>query len=274
MARSTRRRLAGLVLLLVATAGAGAGAAQEADSTATPAEPLFVPSDAWYAAGFVLGTVALSPVDLTIAESLRDSTRQANRFLRDAATGFRVLGRPGALILAGSMFAVGRVSGHDDLADVGLHSAESMLLAMWSTDALKTLFGRARPDEDPEDPHDFALGRGFRNHRYTSFPSGHTTSAFAAAAAFSSEIRRLHPERSRWVTPLLFGAATMVGASRMYNNKHWASDVVAGAAIGTFAGWKVPRFNHTHPGNRLDRWLLSAQPRPNAEGGVTVTWRF
>jgi hypothetical protein len=42
----------------------------------------------------------------------------------------------------------------------------------------------------------------------------------------------------------------------MYEDKHWASDVVMGAAIGTFAGLKVVRFNHTHEGNRIDRWLL------------------
>ena len=263
-----------VVLLLATVLGRGAAAAQQADTAVASREPLFVASDAWYAAGFVVGTVALSPIDLTLAEELRDSTRQANHFLRDVATGFRVMGRPGAFLLASGMFAVGRVSRHDDLADVGLHAAESILLATWTTDALKSLFGRARPDEDPEDPHDFAVGRGFRNHRFTSFPSGHTTSAFAAAAAFSSEIERIHPGRSWWVSPLLYGGATLVGASRMYNNKHWASDVVAGAAIGTFAGWKVTRFNHNNPGNRLDRWLLRARPAAGPNGTVGLSWTF
>jgi membrane-associated phospholipid phosphatase len=277
MSMRTGRLMAGrawLALLAVMAVGADGAAAQVADTVVASREPLFVPNDAWYAAGFVVGTVALSPIDLTLAEELRDSTRQANRFLRDAATGFRVMGRPGALLLASGMYAVGRVSGHDDLADVGLHTAESILLATWTTDALKSLIGRARPDEDPEDPHDFSVGRGFRNHRFTSFPSGHTTSAFAAAAAFSSEIERVHPGRSWWVAPLLYSGATLVGASRVYNNKHWASDVVAGAAIGTFAGWKVTRFNHNNPGNRLDRWLLRARPAPNLQGGVTLSWTF
>jgi hypothetical protein len=55
----------------------------------------------------------------------------------------------------------------------------------------------------------------------------------------------------------MYGGATMIAASRMYNNKHWASDVVMGAAIGTFAGTKVVRYHHSHPGNRIDKWLLN-----------------
>jgi hypothetical protein len=43
----------------------------------------------------------------------------------------------------------------------------------------------------------------------------------------------------------------------MYNNRHWASDVIIGAAIGTFAGNKVVRYHHSHPGNKLDEWLVN-----------------
>jgi membrane-associated phospholipid phosphatase len=259
--------------LLAAALGAAPADAQNADSLKASREPLFGARDAWYAAGFALGAIALAPVDLRIADSLQDSTTQANRFLRDSATGFRVLGRPGSLILATGMYAAGRLAGGSALADAGLHTAESLALAIVTTDVLKSLAGRARPEQDPDDPLDFGPGRGFGDHEYTSFPSGHTTAAFAAAAALSNEITRLHPTRG-WVKPVLYGAAGLVGVSRMYNNKHWASDVVIGAAIGTFSGWKVTRFNHTHPDNRLDRWLLAAHPLPNARGGVTLSWAF
>jgi membrane-associated phospholipid phosphatase len=267
-------RAAMLATLLATTVGAAPARAQNADSLKASRETLFVNKDVWYAAGFVLGALALAPVDLTIAEELQDSTRQANRFLRDSATGFRVLGRPGSLFLASGMYAAGRLSGHEGLADVGLHTAESLALAIVTTDVLKSIAGRARPEQDPDDPYDFQVGRGFGDHQYSSFPSGHTTAAFAAAAALSTEIVRLHPKGRGWVKPMLYGAAGLVGASRMYNNKHWASDVVGGAAIGVFSGWKVTRYNHTHPGNRLDRWLLSASPRPNALGGVTFSVAF
>ena len=48
----------------------------------------------------------------------------------------------------------------------------------------------------------------------------------------------------------MYGGATLVGLSRMYNNAHWASDVTLGAAIGTFSGIKVVRFNHSHAHDR------------------------
>ena len=71
----------------------------------------------------------------------------------------------------------------------------------------------------------------------------------------------------------MYGGATMVALSRMYNNQHWASDVIMAAGIGTFAGNKVVRFNHrTALGNRIDRWLLSTSIVPDAHGGVSLGW--
>src|SRR4029078_5988433 len=87
----------------------------------------------------------------------------------------------------------------------------------------------------------------------------HSTSAFAAAAAGSSETSRWWPD-TRWIIgPILHRGAALTGVSRMYNIRHWMSDVLIGAGFGTFAGLKVVRYHHSHPGNRLDRWL---PPRP------------
>jgi membrane-associated phospholipid phosphatase len=61
----------------------------------------------------------------------------------------------------------------------------------------------------------------------------------------------------------------------MYNNQHWASDVVMGAAIGTFAGLKTVRFNHTHTGNRIDQILLGTRIVPTPNGNAlawNVSW--
>src|SRR5262245_62458118 len=54
----------------------------------------------------------------------------------------------------------------------------------------------------------------------------------------------------------MYTGAMAVGLSRMYHSKHWGSDVVLGAAIGTFSGRKVVQYVHGHPGNVIDRVML------------------
>jgi membrane-associated phospholipid phosphatase len=61
-----------------------------------------------------------------------------------------------------------------------------------------------------------------------SFPSGHTTSAFAAAEFLHQEYKH----RSPIYSILGYAAATTTGILRMYNNKHYLSDVIAGAGFG------------------------------------------
>jgi len=70
----------------------------------------------------------------------------------------------------------------------------------------------------------------------------------------------------------MYGGAALAGISRMYNNQHWASDVLVGAGIGTFAGLKVVRYNDSHPNNRLDRIFLSAALVPDVGGGQALHW--
>jgi len=62
----------------------------------------------------------------------------------------------------------------------------------------------------------------------TSFPSGHTTEAFAGATIFCDEFAEHKP----LLTASMYTAATAVGALRVLNNRHWANDVVAGAGFG------------------------------------------
>ena len=133
---------------------------------------------------------------------------------------------------------------------------------------MKDFFGRARPfvDTTGPNPDDWQIGRGFRRgSSYQSFPSGHTTAAFAAAAAVSAETSAWWPAATYFlIGPVMYGGAAAVGLSRMYNNRHWASDVIMGAAIGTFAGNKVVRYHRMHPGNAVDRALLTASWNPGA----------
>jgi membrane-associated phospholipid phosphatase len=121
-------------------------------------------------------------------------------------------------------------------------------------------------------PHDFDFGRGFKSGDWRSFPSGHTTTAFAAASAVTDETTLWWP-RSTWIVgPLMYGGATMVGLSRMYHNRHWASDVAVGALIGTFSGKKIVLATHSNPTNRLDRWLLGTRVTPSQYGTLNIGW--
>jgi hypothetical protein len=75
----------------------------------------------------------------------------------------------------------------------------------------------------------------------SSFPSGHTTVAFAAATVFAMEYKN-HP----FVPILSYSAATLIGLSRITENKHWITDVVAGAALGFLTGKQVVNNYHRY----------------------------
>jgi membrane-associated phospholipid phosphatase len=180
---------------------------------------------------------------------------------------------PGALIIGVSLYGVGRLAHWREVADLGLHGTEAVAVSGALTALVKGVAGRARPYVSADtEPANFRFGRGFGQGAYQSFPSGHTTVAFAAAAVVTSESEHWGHHAIFLVAPLMYGGATLVGLSRMYNNAHWASDVALGAAIGTFSGIKVVRFNHTRAHDRLDQWLLGAEIAPAPGGRVAVGW--
>ena len=262
-----------ITLALIALASSsGSVAAQPADTTAVSVQPLFTSNDAAMAGVFVIGTIAMRPADRYFARVLQDSGRQANRNIRLPAAGFRIIGYPGSIIIGSTMYAIGRIGGNERMADLGLHGTEAILIGAGVGSVLKGMFGRARPFLDRENANDFGFGRGFGRDEYRSFPSGHTVAGFAAAAAVVSETDRWWPDATWYVAPVMYGGAALIGVSRMYNNKHWASDVVMGAAIGTFAGLKVVGYHHSHPDNKIDEWLLGVTIRPGPDG--ENTFRF
>ncbi len=232
---------------------------------------LFTYRDALLAGGFAALTVIMFPADRAIARHLTDSSITTNRFLNHSANGLEVITAPGAYIIGGGLFVFGKVSKKPNVADLGWHGLESVILATAITGVLKTTAGRARPFvSNDTNPADWRFGGGFGNADRQSFPSGHTTTAFAVASSITSETNRLHPTYVKFVAPVLYGGATLVGLSRMYHNKHWASDVVLGAGIGTFSGLKVVRYSHAHPHNFIDRVILRTAIAPDGQGGVAL----
>ena len=111
------------------------------------------------------------------------------------------------------------------------------------TNGLKQVIEEERPDES--------------NDR--SFPSGHTSSSFAAAAT-------LHKRHGWEVGVPAHIVATFVGIARVKADKHYVHDVIAGAVIGEAAGWLL-----TSRKNEKVQWLPWADSKG---GGVTVAMRF
>ena len=245
------------VLMLVFAASANA---QVAD-TINKKTPLLVGKDALLLGVFAIGTAAVAPIDMQIANRLQDPGAQENRFLRTAATGFRLLGDPGSVVTGLGIYGVGRIDGQRRVQALGLHSVESILLASSLATGIKLMAGRQRPFADIKNPYNFQLWRGFQGDQYRSFPSGHTVAAFAFASTLTRETQFWWPHAAFYIGTVFYGGAGLVGASRIYSNMHWASDVMAGAAIGTIIGLKVVKYTHSHPGNQLDSKLIRGRKR-------------
>lgn len=99
-----------------------------------------------------------------------------------------------------------------DLLNTSLLILKSELIMAAIVFPVKTFSKELRPDSS----------------NYQSFPSGHTAEAFVAASVVHKEYRHLSP----WYGVGAYAIATSVAAFRMLNNKHWQSDVIAGAGIG------------------------------------------
>jgi membrane-associated phospholipid phosphatase len=158
-----------------------------------------------------------------------------------AATG-RVWGFAGALALGPVTWAAGALGDDADLARTGRRTAESVLLTLAATGAIKVVAGRTRPDRSPDgSARHWRLMRGLRDDGHRSFPSGHASLATAAAITFAHGLRS--GGTAGWRDGAAIGGWALAGTailSRVRDRRHWLSDVLAGAALGS-AGALVAR---------------------------------
>lgn len=244
----------------------------QAAAPAPSRPPVLGARDAAIAGGFAAAGLLAAPLDRTLADRLQRPEVQANRALATTAVVFRRASQPGLYVMLPALWAVGRLADDRTTAAAGLHAGEAAAIAAVTVGAVKMIAGRARPSVPGRDPTSWQLTRGLRmGSEYRSFPSGHTASAFAAASAITAELAARRGSL-RWSAgvPLYLGAATS-GWSRMYENRHWATDVVGGAAIGTIAGVAVTRWHRTRPDNAVDRRLLGVGVELGGAGGARLT---
>ena len=115
----------------------------------------------------------------------------------------------------------GLIDKNKDEKNNGYELISAMLINASVTELLKIGFNRTRPaDRYPDEIFVRSATHG------SSFPSGHTSQAFAMATTLSLQCRKWY------IVVPLYAWAGCVGYSRMYLGKHYPSDVLAGAMVG------------------------------------------
>lgn len=172
--------------------------------------------------------------------------------------GLEPLGNYYAVAAMGAFYTYGLISDNPRSRSTGLLMAESFIVSALLVRVPKYLAGRSRPDAwGSPGPNEW---QGPFNG--TSFPSGHTTSAFAVASVVAWQYKD-----TPWVPVTAYSLATLAGLSRIYDNRHWVSDVVAGAIFGTVTGRYISRQNQ-------DR-QLSLQPTVmGGVSGISMVYRW
>ena len=138
------------------------------------------------------------------------------------------------LIVAYGLDAAG-IKSKTDIMNRSVILLKGELMAIGTVHLLKSVTHTLRPD----------------GSAYTSFPSGHTTQAFAAATFLNEEYK----DRYHWMPYASYTVASSVGLLRMANNKHYISDVLVGAGIGILS-MKVAYWTHRY------KWGKPANRRP------------
>ncbi len=186
---------------------------------------------------------------ILVDDDLRSALRLRNPTARDDARTFSNWTAVSVGVWAIAVDAiVPSVQGKSDLAtQMLLMDAESFALSTLVTTSLFKTVGRARPSyaDCQRDPHFDPL---CRSGRYTDFPSGHTNGAFTAAGLGCAH----HLHLSLYGNPVAdtlacAGMITIAGATgtlRVMGDRHYASDVWAGALIGFAFGYGIPTLFH------------------------------
>lgn len=174
-----------------------------------------------------------------------------NGGVKHASSYITRFGGPYEVYTLGALGVYGFLFKNEKMKTTTLLASQAYITGGAMEAVIKTLSGRQRPNYyDPNESQPsptfrgpFAsLGKDINGKKLnSSFPSGHTTVAFAAATVYAMEYKK-----QVWVPVLAYSAATLIGISRMTENKHWATDVFAGAALGYVTGRQVVNNYHRY----------------------------
>jgi membrane-associated phospholipid phosphatase len=131
--------------------------------------------------------------------------------------------------------------------ETGVLGGEALLDGLIVVEVLKTAAGRNRPDAASKPGNFFEGG--------ASFPSGHSIETWALASVIAHEYRN-----HKWVPWVAYGLSGVVGAARFSAQQHYASDVIAGSAMGFFIGRYVVNTHEAHAGHHRETFAPVVQP--------------
>jgi membrane-associated phospholipid phosphatase len=175
--------------------------------------------DAKWWALFGGGTAVLIATDHRTSKALPNTIRQVS-FSRNVSQIGAVYT---TLPVAGGLYLYGRAADDPHAREAGALGTEALMDAFVVSSILKYAFGRERPD------YPGGNGRFFKGQR--SFPSGHATMSWAFASLISHEYKG-----GKVVPTIAYSLAATVSVARFTAQQHFASDIVAGGAMGWFIG--------------------------------------
>ncbi len=154
-----------------------------------------------------------------VAERRSDFSQDLSPWITKAGDGGWLLG------FCGAVYGLGEMLKRPAWRRAALLSVESLAISSLTVATMKFIAGRARPHawEGSQSFHPFST-----SSRYTSFPSGHASAAFSVATSIACQ------SESKAVDILAYSLATLVALARVHDEAHWASDVLAGSALGYF----------------------------------------
>lgn len=217
------------------------------DDNSTESSPYLKP--ALFVAGALATTAILIRTDQTTYNVLH-RWRMTTEPIGDVSPAITNLGDGRAsMVIFGGLLAYSFIDKDNRAFQAGKIGLESFLVSGIATQILKHTFGRERPSTATRSGGrwngSFLIlnqGSGKRGGyaQYDAFPSGHTSTAFAAATTLA-EVYHDSP----WVSYASYSIASGVAISRVMERAHWLSDVFVGALIGYFGTKVVLHYNHT-----------------------------
>jgi hypothetical protein len=229
------------------------------DLRALISKPAHMDSQDWTnlgLAGLAVGaTATLDPRIRTWAQDHRSASSD------NFAKSLRPLGQWGAFAVLGATWLGGKVAHEPGLTSTAEDGLEAGVIAAGLlTPVLKEMVGRERP----------SYGAGHASFSpfsgRASFPSGDATLAFSVASVVAAHASSVWLKGTAWVI------AGLVGWERIHLDQHWASDVVAGALIGSAVGGWVVHRHEPGPATHLG-WVVEPAVGPGEVGlAVAGSW--